>query len=85
MNIFVMHIDGGGWAVKRADSEEIVSSHDTKHEAIEVAKEIAVGSDAGIVILRADGTIDNIGLYGIDPFPSEDNAAEFNDEQDEEG
>lgn len=82
MDIIVLPQDGM-WTVKRENSEEILSEHESKKEAIETAKEIAMGQDAGIVILRADGTIDNLGVYGVDPFPSEDRGPEFNNEQDE--
>jgi hypothetical protein len=83
MNVFVRP-QGEMWVVKREDSEHVISAHDRKEAAIETAEEVAIGNDAGIVILRADGTIDNLGVYGVDPFPSRDNALEFNDEMDEE-
>lgn len=75
--------EGESWAVKREHEENPVSVHDSKEAAIETAKEVALGHDAELVILKADGTIDNLGVYGVDPFPSEDNAPEFNEEGDE--
>jgi hypothetical protein len=82
MIIYVLQ-DGENWLVKREHEEEVVSTHDSRETAIETAKEIAIGHDAELVILKEDGTIDNLGSYGIDPFPSEDNAPEFNEEGDE--
>ncbi|HZW38419.1 MAG TPA: DUF2188 domain-containing protein [Ignavibacteriaceae bacterium] len=79
---FIMPFEGK-WAVKGEHSQDITSVHDTREEAIEVAKEIAMADDSGIVILREDGTIDNLGAYGIDPLPSKDNIPDFNDENDE--
>lgn len=79
-NVFVMYQDEK-WIVKSDHSDTIISEHDSKHAAIEAAKEVAMGDDSGLVILREDGTIDNLGVYGIDPFPSKDDAPEFNDEE----
>lgn len=78
--IFVMPEDEN-WVVKSEGSENVISSHDSREAAIEAAKEVAMGNDSSLVILRHDGTIDNLGLYGIDPFPSKDNAPEYNDEE----
>ena len=83
MIVYIMP-QGERWAVKREHEDRPVSVHDTKKNALETAKEIAMGVDAELVILRADGTIDNLGAYSIDPFPSEDLAPDYNDELDEE-
>jgi hypothetical protein len=83
MHVYVMPIDEK-WAVKREGSEEIVSSHDRKKDALEVAKELAMGTEAELVILRKDGTIDNTGIYSVDPMPSPDRAPDYNEETDEE-
>lgn len=82
-NQFVMPYEGG-WAVKGSEAAEITAVYDTKEEAIEAAKEIAMGDDSGIVVLREDGTIDNLNAYSIDPFPSDDNTPDYNTEQDED-
>lgn len=78
--IFVMPQDDN-WIVKSDHSQNVISSHDSREAAIEAAKEVAMGEDSGLVILREDGTIDNLGAYGVDPFPSKDNAPEYNDEE----
>lgn len=78
--IFVMPEDEN-WVVKSESSENIISTHDSREAAIEAAKEVAMGDDSSLVILRHDGTIDNLGLYGIAPFPSKDSAPEYNDEE----
>jgi hypothetical protein len=73
--------NGEEWDVLR-ENNEVVSTHDSKEAAIEIAKEIALGQDAELVILRADGTQENA-EEAVDPFPSEDNAPDFNDTGDE--
>jgi hypothetical protein len=83
MIVYIMP-EGENWVVRREHEDAAVSVHDSKEDAIEAAKEIAIGHDAELVILKEDGTIDNLGIYGIDPFPSEDNAADFNEEENEE-
>ena len=84
MNQYVMPYKGK-WAVKGENSKEITSLHETKKDAIEVAKEIAMANDSELVILRKDGTIDNLGLKGIDPFPDKDRAPDYNpDEESDE-
>lgn len=75
----------GKWAVKGEDAEKITSYHDTRKEAIEVAKEIAMADDAELIILRKDGTIDNLGLKGVDPKPDINRAPDYNpDEESDE-
>jgi|GEM_PF-4640576 hypothetical protein len=86
MKVYILPQDEK-WAVKREHEEEPVSLHDSRKDALETAKEIAMGSDAELVILRADGTIDNLGAYSVDPFPSEDRAPDYTelDEENDEG
>ncbi|MFO7447713.1 MAG: DUF2188 domain-containing protein [Ignavibacteriaceae bacterium] len=83
MIVYVMPQDEENWAVKREHEEKPVSVYDSKEAAIETAKEIAMGLDAELVVLRPDGTIDNLGTESIDPFPSKDNSPEFNEDADE--
>jgi len=77
MNQYVIPYEGK-WAVKGENAENITSIHDSKKEAIETAKEIAMAGDAKIVILRKDGTIDNLGFGGIDPMPDKNRAPDYN-------
>ncbi|MGE5798498.1 MAG: DUF2188 domain-containing protein [Ignavibacteria bacterium] len=82
MRVYVMPIDSK-WIVKRESSDEILASHYRKDKAIESAKEISLGRDAELIILRKDGTIDNLDAYGVNPFPSEDNAPEYREDDSE--
>lgn len=73
------------WAVKGENSEEISSLHDTKKQAIETAKETAMKGNSKLVILREDGTIDNLGVKGIDAFPDKNLSPDYNpDEESDE-
>jgi hypothetical protein len=85
MNQYVMPYEGK-WAVKGENADKITSVHETKKDAIETAKEIAMANDAKLVVLRKDGTIDNLGFKGIDPMPDKDRAPDYNpdDESDED-
>jgi len=84
-NQLVMPYEDGKWAVKpEGDDSAPPNVYETREQAIEAAKEIAMGKDNGVIVLREDGTIDNTGGIGEDPFPDEDNAPEFNEEGDEE-
>jgi hypothetical protein len=84
MNQVVMPYEDGKWVVKpEGDDSAPANIFDTKEEAIEAAKEIAMGKDQGLIILRRDGTIENTDGIGLDPFPNEDNAPDFNDSGDE--
>jgi|GEM_PF-4887366 aromatic ring-opening dioxygenase LigB subunit len=65
-NIYVMP-HKGVWAVKKEAEEEPESVHETKEEAIEAAKKNAAG-EIHIVILNADGSIDNPEAYSIEPL-----------------
>lgn len=68
-NIYVMP-HKGVWAVKKEAEEEPDSVHETKDEAIDKAKEQAADENH-IVILRADGTIDNPEAFSIEPLIDE--------------
>ncbi len=72
-----------GWSVKQDENDKTGSTFSSKEEAIEAAKEIAVGREAELVILKADGTIDNLGAYSVDPFPSKEKGPEYNNDGDE--
>jgi hypothetical protein len=83
-NQIVMPYEDGKWAVTlEGDDSAPANIYESREEAIEAAKEFAMGKDSGIIILRKDGTIENTGGIGVDPFPDEDNAPEFNEEGDE--
>jgi hypothetical protein len=64
-NIYVTPYKGV-WAVKKEAEEEADSVHETREEAINKAKE-QVEDESHIVILLADGTIDNPEAYAMEP------------------
>lgn len=74
--------DNGKWSVRRNQEDAPMERKDTREEAVEAAKEIAVGLDAELVILRKDGTIENLGQDSVDPFPDEDKGPEYNNKND---
>jgi len=45
-----------GWAVKREGKTEVESFHATQKEAIDAGRDLALKSDADLVVHRADGT-----------------------------
>jgi len=71
------------WTVRRNEEVKPIDEKNTKQEAIEAAKEIAIGLDASLVILRKDGTIENLGQDSVDPFPDEDKGPDYNNFNDE--
>ncbi len=81
-NQFVLPFKGR-WAVRAEGTDEVTSIHDTIEEAIEEAKLLAKKQDSKLVVLREDGTIDNLGAYGINPLPDKDKTPEYN--SDDEG
>lgn len=66
-NIYVMPYKGV-WGVNKEKTDEMISVHDSKEEALEVAKSLIAGKDSNIIILRADGTIDNLEEDPLEPF-----------------
>lgn len=60
----------GVWSISKEKTEEVISLHDTKEEAVAAAKNIFNGKDnIKIVVLSADGSVDN---FEDDPFDSYD-------------
>ena len=60
----------GGWNVKAAEASRASSTHGTKADALERAKELAKNQDLGqVVIHKKDGTIQTEHTYGKDPHP----------------
>ena len=56
--------------VKEEKASRASSSHDTKAEAVDRAKELAKNQDLGqVVIHKQDGTIQTEHTYGKDPYP----------------
>lgn len=60
----------GGWNVKEENASRASSSHDTKAEAVDRAKELAKNQELGqVVIHKKDMTIQTEHTYGKDPYP----------------
>jgi hypothetical protein len=63
---------GGGWAVRKAGSSRVSSTHKTQHAAIEDAKRGAKRDHAEVVIHDRHGRIRDKDSYGHDPSPPVD-------------
>jgi uncharacterized protein YdaT len=60
----------GGWKVKEEKASRASSSHDTKAEAVDRAKELAKNQELGqVVIHKKEMTIQTEHTYGKDPYP----------------
>ncbi len=60
----------GRWKVKEEKASRASSSHDTKAEAVDRAKELAKNQELGqVVIHKKDMTIQTEHTYGKDPYP----------------
>ena len=60
----------GGWANKAAGSDEILSRHDVKDDAVAAGRDRARQLQAEHVIHKEDGTIGERNSYGSDPTSS---------------
>jgi Uncharacterized protein conserved in bacteria (DUF2188) len=60
----------GGWANKRAGSDDVLSSHDTKADAVAAGRTQAIQDQAEHIIHEQDGTIGERNSYGSDPTSS---------------
>ncbi len=55
----------GGWKVEAESATRASSTHRTKEEAVDNAKELAKGQEPGqVIIRRQDGTIEAEQTYG---------------------
>jgi len=60
----------GDWKVNGEKASKASSSHDTKAEAVDRAKEPAKNQELGqVVIHKKDGKIQTEHTYGKDPYP----------------
>ncbi len=67
MNTYYVLPYKGVWRVKKEKTDEILSIHDTKEEAIKVAKsEIKDKENGNVIVLNADGSIENLGEAPLD-------------------
>lgn len=60
---------GDSWQVKGAGNKRATKIFDTKHEATQYAKEIAIKQKSELVIHNRNGVISEKNSYGNDPFP----------------
>lgn len=59
----------GDWKVHSAGAGRAAGIYDTKAEAVERAREIAINQSAELFVQKRDGTIDWRDSEGNDPFP----------------
>lgn len=59
----------GEWKVHSAGSNRAAGTFDTKAQAVERAREIALNKDAELLVQNRDGKIGWRNSYGDDPFP----------------
>lgn len=62
----------GGWNVKGEGNSRATVHTDTKQEAIDKGREIAMNQHSELVIHGKDGKIQDKDSYGNDPFPPRD-------------
>jgi Uncharacterized protein conserved in bacteria (DUF2188) len=60
----------GGWANKPAGSDDVLSRHETKGDAVEAGRAQARQDRAEHIIHEQDGTIGERNRYGSDPTSS---------------
>lgn len=58
-----------GWKVQSANAERAAAIVDTKAEAVEMAREIAINKKAELIVQNLDGEIGWRNSYGHDSFP----------------
>lgn len=61
-----------GWAVRRAGSDKVTSTHTTQANAITAARRTAINQKSEVVIHRPDGRIRDKDSYGADSCPPKD-------------
>lgn len=66
--IHTVHRDGR-WYNEVEEGERASSSHDTRAEAVERGRELAINAKTEHVIHNVDGTIGERNSYGNDPYP----------------
>jgi hypothetical protein len=61
-----------GWGIRGANNSRLTSKHDTKAEAVSVARQIAITKKSELIIHGQDGKIQRSNSYGNDPCPPKD-------------
>lgn len=62
--------DSDKWIVKKAGTQTIYGSYETKKDAVDAGRQIAKSLKGELVVHRKDGTIESRDSYGNDPYPS---------------
>lgn len=60
---------GGDWAVRRAGADRATAIFDTKSEAVDRARDIALHQGTELLVHGKDGQIQTRDSHGHDPFP----------------
>ena len=63
---------GTRWAVKKEGITTPLSTHKTKENADQKARQLARRTNVELIIHRKDGTIQDKDSFGRDPFPPRD-------------
>lgn len=58
-----------GWAVKGANNSKATAVTGTQHEAIQIARQIAINQDSELTIQGNNGQFRAKYSYGNDPYP----------------
>lgn len=66
--VHVLQREDGKWIVKRA-GKRIYRVCDTRDEAIEIGRKIAINKATELIVHRPDGSIRSKDTFGPDPFP----------------
>lgn len=64
--------NNGQWQVKRQGAEKATKNFETKKQAIDYARSIAIKQQSELVIHGRDGRIRDKDSYGNDPCPPKD-------------
>jgi hypothetical protein len=67
-NIHVI-LRNDGWVIRREGNDRLISTHNTKEEAIDAARKLARNAKSELVIHSRDGRISSRDSYGSDPLP----------------
>lgn len=66
-DVHVTPREGGNWAVKKSGAQRTSSVHETKADAIKVAREAARKEQSELVVHNNDGRISGKDSHGHDP------------------
>jgi len=57
------------WVVKKAGTQTVYGSYDTKTAAVEMGRQIAKNLKGELVVHNKNGQIESRNSYGNDPYP----------------